>query len=357
MGTWRYSCGQKAVNRVTVFERNDGNSIYIEWWDDTGRNREVLRTTVGHPVTDRELAKKIAHRASEAQLRKRNQSAAEAVGVSLPRTLRELFTRRYQDLASTWSEKYRKSRARVAEEWLARLGDVRLTSVNSATAERLIREEAAERKLSRRWQQDQLRFLRDSFIYAERKLKWVDTRHNLSELDIPSPRGRSLAYTLEEARALLPALWDVDPVAGWMGTVALQTGRRLGAIRQLRERDVELHGGGWTRIRFPEDTDKADREGVAWVYELPERTDWTVPSEEQAIDWIHEAEERAGVAHQDGRAWHGLKRLYATLSTGLTGADQQAGTRRETLEGIYRQQADDPKREVAKILAGRFGRP
>ncbi len=108
-------------------------------------------------------------------------------------------------------------------------------------------------------------------------------------------------------------------------------------------------------VRFPGETDKARRTGEAAVVGLPERTDWTVPSSDTCTDWIAAAEELARVPHVSGRGWHGLKRLYATLTTGMVGADRQSGTRKETLESHYRQDVLEPKAEVARALAARLG--
>lgn len=348
---WRYTVGKKGVNRVTVFERADATSIFVEWWDDDGRHKRALSTVAGHPVTDRETAKIIAHRMSEAQERRRNQQANEALGIRVPRTLPELLARRHADLWESWSPKYRKSRQRRRDFWERKLGDVRLTAVSPAVVERIARDAQGDR--SDRWRQDVLRYLVDSFIYAERKLKWIDAASNLSAVDVPRARGRSVAYTEAEAKRLLPALWEVHPTAGWIGAVAAQTGRRLTAIRTLGPEQVH-QDGDWTIISFPGDTDKARNTGEAAVYLLPGREDWTVPSLETCNAWIREAEDTAGIEHVKGRAWHGLKRLYATITSGMPGADRQSGTRAETLEGHYRQDVLAPKKEVAVRLAGRL---
>lgn len=352
MGSWRFSVGRRGVSRVTVFERPKGASIYVEWFDDDGRHRKALKSEIGHPVTDRELAMTIARRMSEAQERKRNLQAAEALGIPQPHTLKDLLDRRHADLEDTWTEKYRKDRARRKAFWLRHLGgDLQLTRAAgmAGTIERIVRREGADK--SDRWRHDVLRYLVDSFIYAERKLKWIEPRHNLSAVDLPKPKGRSHAYTLVEACSLVASLWRVHPVAGWIGTVAFQTGRRLSAIRTLHPEHVTTEGRV-TFITFPGETDKARNTGEAVVYDLPERTDWAVPSQEICNDWLHEAEKAAGIEHVKGRGYHGLKRLYATLTTGMEGADKQAGTLRSTLEGHYRQDVREPKMEVAKALAG-----
>ena len=293
------------------------------------------------------MAKDAARRFSAAQERRRNQDAAVALGLPTQRTLPELLERRHADLSPRWTKKYAKSRELRRAFWLDKLGGVSLAGLNAAVVERIAREAQGDK--SDRWRQDVLRYLVDSFIYAERKLKWIEPRDNLSAVEIPSARGTSRPYTAAEARKLLPALW-ATPVAGWMGVVALQTGRRLSAIRTLTDECVTV-AGEWTYIDFPGETDKARNTGTAAVYGLPERTDWTIPSEGLCNDWIHEGEQRAGVEHMRGRGWHGLKRLYATLTTDLPGADKQSGTRRETLEGHYRQDLMAPKREVAREVA------
>lgn len=337
------------MNRVTVYERSRGTSIYVEWHDDEGRHRKSFAALLGHPITDRELAKEAAHRMAQAQERKRNQMARRALGMEQRHTLGELLERRHRDLQGKWTEKYRKSRERRRAFWLEALGeDCPLEAVMPAVVERIARE--AQGKRSDRWRQDVLRYLVDSYIYARRKLKWIEERHDLSGVDIPSAKGKSRPYTLDEARKLLPALWEVHPTAGWIGEVAFQTGRRLSAIRKLTPQDVREENG-YTVVCFPSKTDKARNTGEAVVVALRPRTDWQVPSQEVCNAWMHEAEERAGIEHQKGRAWHGLKRLYATLTTGMPGADRQAGTRRETLEGHYRQDTLDPKVEVARKLA------
>lgn len=64
---WRESVGSKAVNRVTVGQRPDATSLYIEWWEGGKRVRRSLRRLVGAPVTDRSLALEIAQAVAEKQ--------------------------------------------------------------------------------------------------------------------------------------------------------------------------------------------------------------------------------------------------------------------------------------------------
>jgi hypothetical protein len=351
--TWRYTVGSKGISRVTVFERADAQSIFIEWWDERGRHREALRNALGQPVTDRTVAEVAARRAAAAQERRRNSDAAALLGLPSRRTLGELLDRRHADLGPRWSAKYSKSRDLRKAFWLDKLGaDLPLVGLSPAVVEKIARDAqgTGEDAKSDRWRQDVLRYLVDSYIYAERKLKWIEPRHNLSAVEIPAAKGTSLPYSLAEAKKLLPELWKVHPVAGWMGTVAVQTGRRIGAIRTLTP-DMVSRDGRWTLITFPAGTDKARNTGVAAAYDLPERTDWTVPPYETCHDWLRAAETAAELPHVPGRGYHALKRLYATLTVDLPGADRQSGTRRETLDGHYRQDTLAPKMDVAKRLA------
>lgn len=354
MGTTRFTVGDKGVSRVTVYRRSSSPGIYIEWWDDDGRHRKALKDFRGNRVTSWDDAKEIAKEFSRTQEKRRNLLGAEFFGIDSgeARTLSDLFERRHDDLGPDWSPKYAKSRDRRKTFWIERLGArTPLSAITAAAVERVAKE--AQAKKSDRWRQDVLRYIVDSFAYAEKKLKWIEAKHNLSAVDIPSAKGESRAYSLAEARKLLPALYGVDPRAGWMGTVAFQTGRRIGAILALGPDDVRTEDE-LTVIQFAGETDKARKTGEAVVHGLPERTDWRPVAPEDANQWIHDAEAAAGVPHVSGRAWHGLKRLYATLTTALPGADKQSGTLKTTLEGHYRQDLLEPKVEVAKALADRL---
>lgn len=314
----------------------------------------MLRDAENNRVTDFALAKKVAVQLSAAQEKKRNRLAAEYFGVkaSGERTLGELFERRHADLGPDWTTKYGKSRELRRAFWLERLGEgTPLRAINAAAVERVAREAQGEK--SERWRQDVLRYLVDSFAYAEKKLKWIDAKHNLSAVTIPAARGRLPTYTTEEAVALVQALAQVHPVGHWCGIVAFQTGRRIGAILALGKEDVQE--GEPSIIRFGAGTDKARREGDTPVYGLPHRTDWTRYDYDTAKDWLLEAEKLAGVPHVKKRAWHAYKKVFATLTTGMEGADLQSGTRRETLQARYREDILGPKADVAKALAALLG--
>lgn len=365
MPTWRYSVGRKGVSRVTVFERHDASSIFVEWWDDDGRHKQALSTVTGHPITDRELAKKAADRMSRAQERKRNQQGAELLGLPSERSLKELLDTLHRNRGDEWSESYTRDQKRYREFWLDKLGNARLMRVSAAVVERVVSQEAkkkGERGWSPRTRGAVLRYLVDAFYYAERKLKWIEPRHNLSAVSIPAAKSKSEAYTLEEARRLVLALEAVDWRAGWIAEVAFQTGRRLTAIRTLPERSAWVTlGQGYGVLHFPGETDKARNTGQAVVagkraLRLTARAmeDWKTPSLQECQDWIEAAEKRAKIEHRSGRRWHGFKRLYATMAKGHVGREKQSGTTGQTLDRVYVQDELGPKVELAKLLAGRL---
>jgi hypothetical protein len=368
VGLWRYSVGHKGISRVTVFEREDSSCLYVEWWDDDGRHKQALKTVLGQPVTDQDTATEIADRMSKAQERKRNQQAAEMLGLPTPRSLEELFAEMHAARSGRWSEGYTRDQERYRTFWLDRLGDVVLTRTNAAVVERIVRREVEARRKdprrrnwSARTQGAALRYIVDAYSYAERKLKWIEPKHNLSAVDIPAPKGRSEAYTLSEARKLLPALETVDWRAGWIGYVSTQTGRRLTAVRTLPRHGgwVELHDG-YAVLQFPGATDKARNAGQAVVSGDALRLTryamlrWDTPTLDECRRWIRKAERAAGVPYRPRRGWHGLKRLYATLAKGHVGREKQSGTTGVTLDRVYLQDELEPKVELARALADRL---
>lgn len=355
---WRYSTGRKGVNRITVYERPDAACICVEYWDNDGRHRKALREDTGEPVTDRTIAMEAARIMAAAQERRRNQSVAELLGIATDRTLMDLLARLHADKAGEWSEPYRRDQIRYRAFWELRLGAIKLTALSAATVERVAKETYADKPTARA---RALRYIVDAAYYAERKLKWIEPRHNLSAVAIPAPKSKSNPYTLEEAGLLLPALEAVDWRAGWIGHVAYQTGRRLTAIRTLPEQRgwVTFHADHAV-LHFPGETDKARNTGEAIVtghaLELTKRVArrWATPTMETCQDWIRDAEAAAGIPHRKMRGWHGLKRLYATQARGHLGRERQSGTTGATLDRVYVQDEKEPKLALSKMLAGRL---
>jgi integrase len=356
---------------VTVYEKRGGAQLYVEWWDDLGRHQKAIGSLIGEPVTDKELATRICREMADAQENKRNAAARQLVmGHSPDRTVGDLLAAMHKERWPEWSESYRRDQKRFREFWEGRLGKTTpLVKVNPATANLIVRKEAEEREWSEGTQVRYLRYIVDAFYYGQKSLKWIPESHNLSAVRFPKYRSKSRAYTREEVLKLLPGLEDVDPRAGFVGHVAWQTGRRLNAIRLLKRSDVRLvPEEDVAVITFPGSTDKARHSGEAVIAgravdllrellrhgrgRLVSEPDGEAVSKETLIkDWLPAAEDAAGIEHVDGRAFHGIKRRWATRTEGMTGRDKQAGTLEPTLRTHYVQDDLAPKIKMAKALA------
>lgn len=380
---WRHSEGVKGVNRITVYEREAGASLYLEWRDDLGRHQQVLKTVVGHPVTDKALAVELCKHLAEKQEQRRNASAAELIfGGKKPRSLGDLLERLHADKGAKWSEKHRKEQDRFRAFWTAKLGaDAKLTRVPPALVERIVREAGELRKWSPRTRQARLRYIVDAFSYAQHKLKWITERHNLSAVEIPQPESRGASYTRDEVTRLLPALYRVDLRAAFVGEVANQSGRRLNAIRTLETSALKIvtHEGERVGVlTFPGETDKARRSGEVALYgralavaeelltmpavrksgyfcpqgplKKPGKQRAELTHARSFQRWLEDAEKIARIPHVKGRGFHGIKRRFATDTTDRRAASKQSGTNEDTLSKHYEQDDFAPKLRLVKNL-------
>ena len=128
--------------------------------------------------------------------------------------------------------------------------------------------------------------------------------------------------------------------------IAYGTGRRIGAVRQLRYEDLRLDVKPFGAIRWPEDTDKMGRETVAPISEmvraaldriLAERPGlggaYLFPSPmtpskpipyELASEWLRGAEKLAKLPKQSGSLWHAYRRGWVTARKHLPDVDVAA---------------------------------
>jgi integrase len=367
---WRESVGQKGVNRVTVYEKRPGSQLYVEWWDDRGRNQKAIGSLIGEPVTDKELALDVAHEMAEAQRQKRNQAARRLIkGYSPEATVGTLLAQLHEDKWKDWSESYRRDQVRFRAFWEEHLGkSTPLVNVNPAAVNRIVREVAGKRDWSAGTQHRYLRYLVDAYYYGQRQLKLIGEAHNLSAVRFPKRRTVSRSYTMDEVVKLVRALEEVDERAGFVGHVAWQTGRRLNAIRMLTRGDVEVRSDDLAVITFPGSTDKARNSGEAALagravtllralllhgrrYLVSEESGEPVSRERLIKEWLPAAEGKAGIPHVDGRAYHGIKRRWATRTRGMEARDKQGGTLEATLDTHYVQDDIEPKIKLARRLA------
>lgn len=351
---WRYTCGQKGINRITVYERPGRHQIYIQWFDLDGRHRVTLRSQTGHPVTSRADAIELAEDAATKQATKRNIAAMRSIfGDREQHTLTQLLDRMHSAKEAKWSRAYKAGQERRRAFWLSRLGeDHDIAQTPDELIQSIVR--TAGKGWSPRTQSAYLRYMVDAFAFGHRKLKWLRPDQALTAVEFPKSDERDLAYTLQEVQEILDKLHDIDAGAAAIGEVAFCTGRRLTAIRTLR---TDAYDG--TSIRFPQKTDKARKGSVAALspqaieaIEKVKGPTYLLGNLDHATlrrAW-RDAEKRAGVDHVTGRAWHGIKRVYATMTQGLTGRDRQSGTLNSTLESVYRQDWMDEKLSVAERM-------
>jgi integrase len=373
---WRYATGERGLNRIRVYERRPNGPIYVEWYDREGRHQQSLRTAAG-------LAKQLADVMAAAQRRKREaQTASTLLGLPEPRTLGELLAA-YETAHPEWSKGHlidQKANRRFWQNWLGE--DVLLQDTTPDKVQGVMRKaraafEKSGQPFGPRTQHKRLRYLKDAFTYAQVKLKWIGEADNLSALDAPASDGDGKPYSLEEVARLLPATRQIDLRCAVVATLAWVGGRRLSAIRTLPASSYRDCGDGYGEIQFPAATDKARRSGLAYVtgsskalveelLETPavKATDLLFPagklsstgkrrplSSRVLTEMLRKAEKLAGVESIPGRAYHGLKRRFATSSAPLrSAASKQSGTSEQVLRDVYEKDDPAPKRELASYL-------
>lgn len=381
---WSYSPPHavRGLNAVRVYERKPNGSIYVEWYDRDGRHQVALRTIAGGPVTDKKLAMRIADEMATAQAKVRNaEYGHELLGLPRPRTLRELFTA-YEKAHPKWSTKHLKDQRLNQRFWEDRLGkDTLLTDVTPAKAAAVIRREMeVNDQFGERVQQKRVRYLKDAYTYARDHEKWITHQHDLAALEVPKVRGNSKPYTLAEVMRLLPATEKVDLRLAALSRIAFTTGRREAAIRTLPATaySVEkIEGKSYGVLQFPADTDKARKSGKVVITgrtrELVEElldtravrtSGWLFPSgdldrdattyisDQWMRDKLKEAEVLAKVENIPGRAFHALKRRFATQARkyDADAASKMSGTTSDTLEWYYVQDDLEPKAGLAEHM-------
>jgi integrase len=147
--------------------------------------------------------------------------------------------------------------------------------------------------------------------------------------------------------------------------IAEGTGRRIGAVRQLRYEDLRLQEGETAKIQWPADTDKKGRRwltpitpevrrrllevirrrpGIGSAPIFPAPRDRAQPvSDEVLRHWLRAVLAEAGLPRLPHEAFHGIRRKWATERKHLPDVDvAKAGGWRSlaTMKRSY-QQADD----------------
>jgi integrase len=158
---------------------------------------------------------------------------------------------------------------------------------------------------------------------------------------------------------------EIPAYLGDLLAIAEGTGRRIGAVRQLRYRDLRLSEGEYGKIAWPADTDKSGKAwttpispavrqrllnvlrerpglGPAPLFPAPRTLNEPVDRETLA-HYLRQAERKAGVPHLPQDSFHGLRRKWVTERKHLPDVDvAKAGGWRSiaTMKRSY-QQADE----------------
>jgi len=346
---FRYSAGQRGVNRVVIYERKRGGILQIEYWLGKKRVQVSTRTILGFPMLaktakDRKLARRVADKVAAEHRRTWREYADNYVRDEGGKTVGELLKALHRDRESEWSDRYRQEQAHYRLWWTSALGGAKvLTAVSPALVRRCVADGTAEKGWGATTQRYYLRYIKEALTWAVRE-GWLD-KSPLEGLRFPKLNQKREAYSRDELTRLLPALVEVDLRAGTIAHIAYWTGRRMSSIRQLRWDDIDGNV-----IHFPPETDKVGNAGAALIPE-PVRvliegcrsygSEHLFPGADGPITktplykFLREAERRAEVPRKKQRGYHSLKRAFATDSQALPGRKFQAGTTEEMLDGRY----------------------
>jgi hypothetical protein len=378
---WSYTVGERKLNRIRVYERRPNGPLYIEFYNGTGRHQMSLTTATGVAIFDRELAKSIANSAASAQRKKREARVAhQLLGLPEPHTLSELLDKYWAARSAQWTVRSREDQVRIRQFWLTWLGpDRQLTDITPALAQAALRQAMrANNHLGPPSQVKYLTSLKSWFRHARTQLKWIGEHEDLEALGTPRVDSVSRPYTQEQVLRLLPATRQVDPRCAVLAHLAWISGRRATALRTLKA-SAYTRRGAYGVLHMPGETDKARKSGDVYLYgqvrELVEelldqpavkasgllfpsgRLDDPAPRRKalgsmQSRTMLAEAEKLAGIKHVNGRAYHGIKRRFATtaLAHDPQAAAKQSGTLRKTLEAAYEQDDPAPKQQLARYL-------
>lgn len=391
---WRYTTGEKGLNRVSVYERRPGGPLWVMWYVRGAAVRESLRNLNGTPVFDRDLAMDIADRMAKARRREvEGKQARDIMGIAPPRSLGELLDALHDTRGPDWSAKYRQQQETIRDWWKDALGaSTVLTDITEATVQQAI-QRRGNKKWSARTRQKYLRYIKDAFNFAHEQLKWIKAEQTLSALDMPKPDPQGLAYSEEEMYGIIEVAPEKDLRMAAAAHVVHSTLARISAVRQLgtdaysvekirnqitgevRERGVITFPGA---IEKPGTTGRAvltdtARRYVEMLLQTPlvqssgllfPRGDLDTPdtgaivmSEKTMSDWLKWCEARAGVERIRGRGWHSFKRRLAQVAgdeVGIRRASKQARTTEQTMQRHYDQESPEAQAAVADALEARW---
>lgn len=414
---WQFKTGPHGA-RVTVEERTYGGAVRLKSYS-PARGTYVSRS-LGYPVrdTDGNLIDDAVTKAKAAAADFVNRRLKQQALPERPTTFGELVTRFRDDRVSAMSRRHAASVGReldllervigkqtvvatIDETTWHRLASLRATGELNAKGVRV--PEKHRQPVQPRTVQITLKTLAMLTRWGARVKRRGSTTPLLdsdpcSAMTPPTERNpRREMVTDQEFEAMLGAVRKrqeaartraaeaakkgksarQDLMAEYMPPLLLlagETGRRIGAICQLRASDLRWDEGRFGEIVWRSSTDKA---GVRWIAPMTPRLrtelerfvrergiigdGWLFRAPkgdepltvDRASKWWREAEEAAGVPRRSGQGWHSLRRRWATARKGLSLRDvAQVGGWKTTqvLSNVY-QMADRDTMEAVAVGA------
>lgn len=383
---WSHTEGTRP-NKVRVFERTPGGTIYARVWDP--QRSAYRKVSLGHQ--DKARAKVYAAEQYASLVAGRNE--IQAGRTSLVRLLR--LYREHRTPRKTATEQ--KADDRRIEMWLRFLGpdmDAHMITLRSWESFIDRRADGAIDSRGRAVSERNRKSVRPRSVEADLKwLKWVLNWGKDWRLDnglyllrencvrgypIPVEKNpRRPVATQDRYEAVRAVSDDVLMDVRWQGRretrrsylseildIAAGTGRRLSAVLGLKFDDLRPDEGPFGSLRWAADTDKQGRESIVPISPdvraaidrrladrlvigsallFPSPTNPARPADRHhAAKWLQKAEALAGLETQEGSLWHAYRRGWATARKHLPAIDVAraggwAGV--ETMQAAY-QQAD-----------------
>lgn len=382
---WSYSAGKNATttepsSKVRVYHRPDlpGRIFMTRAWVKTPSDRPE-ETVLPEGMSTREAEALADSTAAERRL-------AILEGRTSAREKRSITVKGLLGKYHDWLESQDRSSKTFEDKllcrkfWLAALGTAVVTELTTADVVRIAANARRRGGHTARWDRKRLEYLRAAVRWGSDEARLYDT-YPLRGLKLPEykPDTRELVYTPQEAMRLATPHPDVDWRVTLTASIICDTGRRIGAVLQIRRDDLVLVEGR-LHVVFRAEFDKGRRTATVPVSEatalqiadalelseviesgclIPEgRTGYTDPTfrplnKHAATKALHRAEVTLEVASVLGRGWHGLKRRHVTTSweeasgdAGLVG-DVTGNVDAGLLRNTYRQV--DTKRTTAHV--------
>lgn len=329
---WSYISGEKGANRVRVFVHRSGNLV-LEYHKDGRKLRQSLRHQ------DREHAKRQADELA-AQLRQPDRRE--------PVTLGRLFDMYVQEVTPTKGQSGQYHDRRVVELVKKALGAERLaeslTHRDAAlyASERKRLGDLRPRKKPKKGEKRAHHPIGPRIVASDLKLLkamlnwgvgagWLDRNPLQAYKIVEEGTPRRSVFTGPQYQALL----KVAPQYPWqfrgLLILAHETGHRIGALVNLRWRDVDFTA---ERITWRQESDKIGYEhvtpmtpaargaleearrltrGIGNSPVVPSPLDRAQPvSRHLARDWLERAQKKSELPPELGRGWHAFRRNYAS---------------------------------------------